>query len=329
MYRGWYKGKREFGSAVVPWEFCAGRMERAVPGRVGLPHQRGGEEEPALGGAEVPRRQRCGIGGTTRTRWARATSQACTRSPGGTSPTTGAPSAPGACRQLSLGLRSYLEAPAGRRAGREALRDRLGPLAAPGLQPAAISEARRRERLGLPARRLAADAPPPQPSAQQHAPAGLHRRQARRLHRARTTTSAGRDRREAADRHQQLARDRDAATAAGRSRCRARWPAARTITARDGRAEAHSPALRAAGRARAGRYELPATVTFGSGGGAEGSLCIDVVPPPAGAQGEVALFDPKGETASAADRLGCPLPQAGRGPDRPPVRRSWWSARAR
>jgi len=22
MYRGWYKGKREFGSAIVPWEFC-------------------------------------------------------------------------------------------------------------------------------------------------------------------------------------------------------------------------------------------------------------------------------------------------------------------
>ena len=22
MYRGWYRGKREFGSAVVPWEFC-------------------------------------------------------------------------------------------------------------------------------------------------------------------------------------------------------------------------------------------------------------------------------------------------------------------
>ena len=22
MYRGWYKGKREFGSAAVPWEFC-------------------------------------------------------------------------------------------------------------------------------------------------------------------------------------------------------------------------------------------------------------------------------------------------------------------
>jgi hypothetical protein len=22
MYRGWYKGKREFGSAVVPWEYC-------------------------------------------------------------------------------------------------------------------------------------------------------------------------------------------------------------------------------------------------------------------------------------------------------------------
>ena len=22
MYRGWYKGKRDFGSAAVPWEFC-------------------------------------------------------------------------------------------------------------------------------------------------------------------------------------------------------------------------------------------------------------------------------------------------------------------
>jgi hypothetical protein len=22
MYRGWYRGKREFGSAVVPWDFC-------------------------------------------------------------------------------------------------------------------------------------------------------------------------------------------------------------------------------------------------------------------------------------------------------------------
>ena len=22
MYRGWYQGKREFGSAAVPWEFC-------------------------------------------------------------------------------------------------------------------------------------------------------------------------------------------------------------------------------------------------------------------------------------------------------------------
>ena len=27
MYRGWYKGKREFGSAVVPWEFCVAEWD--------------------------------------------------------------------------------------------------------------------------------------------------------------------------------------------------------------------------------------------------------------------------------------------------------------
>jgi hypothetical protein len=27
MYRGWYKGKREFGSAIVPWEFCVAEWD--------------------------------------------------------------------------------------------------------------------------------------------------------------------------------------------------------------------------------------------------------------------------------------------------------------
>jgi beta-galactosidase len=32
MYRGWYKGKREFGSAVVPWEFCLAEWDAQVLG---------------------------------------------------------------------------------------------------------------------------------------------------------------------------------------------------------------------------------------------------------------------------------------------------------
>ena len=56
MYRGWYKGGRTFGNAEVPWEFCGRRVELAVPGRPRLPHQRGGEEEPPLGGRTVPQR---------------------------------------------------------------------------------------------------------------------------------------------------------------------------------------------------------------------------------------------------------------------------------
>ena len=57
MYRGWYKGKRTFGSAAVPWEFCLAEWNCAVPRRPGLPDQRDGEGEPALGGQAVPRRQ--------------------------------------------------------------------------------------------------------------------------------------------------------------------------------------------------------------------------------------------------------------------------------
>ena len=32
MYRGWYKGKREFGSAAVPWEFCVAEWDSQFTG---------------------------------------------------------------------------------------------------------------------------------------------------------------------------------------------------------------------------------------------------------------------------------------------------------
>jgi beta-galactosidase len=43
MYRGWYKGKREFGSAVVPWEFCLAEWNAQFYGpeayRIGEPEK--------------------------------------------------------------------------------------------------------------------------------------------------------------------------------------------------------------------------------------------------------------------------------------------------
>ena len=57
MYRGWYKGQREFGSARVPWEFCLAEWNAQFFGDKAYQDQRTGEGEPALGGQAVSRRQ--------------------------------------------------------------------------------------------------------------------------------------------------------------------------------------------------------------------------------------------------------------------------------
>ena len=49
MYRGWYKGKREFGSAAVPWEFCFAEWNCAVPRRPGFLDRRSGKDGSPLG----------------------------------------------------------------------------------------------------------------------------------------------------------------------------------------------------------------------------------------------------------------------------------------
>ena len=40
MYRGWYKGKREFGSAKVPWEFCLAEWNAQFLGDASIQDQR-------------------------------------------------------------------------------------------------------------------------------------------------------------------------------------------------------------------------------------------------------------------------------------------------
>ena len=57
MYRGWYKGEREFGSAKVPWEFCLAEWNAQFLGDRAYADQRAGEGEPALGGETISRRQ--------------------------------------------------------------------------------------------------------------------------------------------------------------------------------------------------------------------------------------------------------------------------------
>ncbi len=56
MYRGWYKGVPEVRQRRRALGVLRRRVELAVPRRPGLPDQRGGEEEPPLGGRAVPRR---------------------------------------------------------------------------------------------------------------------------------------------------------------------------------------------------------------------------------------------------------------------------------
>ena len=49
MYRGWYKGSAEFGSAAVPWEFCLAEWNAQFLGDRGLPDQRAGEGATCAG----------------------------------------------------------------------------------------------------------------------------------------------------------------------------------------------------------------------------------------------------------------------------------------
>ena len=57
MYRGWYKGEAGLSARRGALGALHRGMERPVPRRPGLPDQRDGEGQPALGGQAVPGRQ--------------------------------------------------------------------------------------------------------------------------------------------------------------------------------------------------------------------------------------------------------------------------------
>ena len=137
MYRGWYKGKRDFGSGAGAVGVLPRRVERPVPRRPGLPDQRDGEDEPALGGQAVPRRQALApLGLSVRRRLAaRSTTGIDGARHVHHRQLAGLPHL-GRVGQLALGVRALLEA--ARTASTESRKDaqgRLGQPAAARLQP--------------------------------------------------------------------------------------------------------------------------------------------------------------------------------------------------
>ena len=120
MYRGWYKGERGFGSAAVPWEFCMAEWSSQFLGDRAYRISEAEKTEPALGGRAVPRRPALaslGLSVPGRLAGLRRPARDHRR---GTSPTTGGPSAPGACRPSRRGNTTSSGSCARRRQGPQA-----------------------------------------------------------------------------------------------------------------------------------------------------------------------------------------------------------------
>jgi hypothetical protein len=69
MYRGWYKGKREFGSAAVPWEFCLAEWNAQFFGDRAFQISESEKANSALGSKAVPRWQGLASLGLSKRGW--------------------------------------------------------------------------------------------------------------------------------------------------------------------------------------------------------------------------------------------------------------------
>ncbi len=173
MYRGWYKGEREFGSAMVPWEFCVAEWSAQFLGdrayQISEAEQRNIRWEaeqfragrlwhrwdyPYPVGSRVFENQHAIIGQYLSSNWR-------------------------AFRTWGVSAISPWEhdffwtAATGCRQEPQAVHHRLGPSAAAGVQPGLHRSAVRADGLGLPADRLVSYGGRPGDSAQQSAPAGV------------------------------------------------------------------------------------------------------------------------------------------------------------
>ena len=136
MYRGWYKGKRAFGSAAVPWEFCLAEWNAQFLGDRAFQISEPEKAEPALGGQAVPRRQALApLGLSPRRRLADVFDDRYPVFAMYLTDNWRAFRTWGMSANLALGARPLLEAARRRRQGPQGAQGRLGEPAAAGLQP--------------------------------------------------------------------------------------------------------------------------------------------------------------------------------------------------
>jgi hypothetical protein len=181
MYRGWYKGEREFGSARVPWEFCVAEWNAQFFGgeayRVSEPEKanlrweakqfREGKlwhrwDYPNQVGSDRFEEQYPVMAMYVTDNW-RAHM--------------------GRVRNQSVGIRALLEAPSRSRPEAHGTPRGLGTAAASGIQPRLHRRATRTHGPCLRTRRLDSDRRGASPHSQQPAAARVHRRQREKLHR--------------------------------------------------------------------------------------------------------------------------------------------------
>ena len=300
---GWYKGKREFGSAVVPWEFCLAEWNAQFLGdqayRISEPEKANLRWEaeqfrdgkalaslglPVRGGFDGFRRAVSGLRHVPRRQLA------------------GLPHL-GRLGHLALEARTFLEA--ARRRGQEppGVAGRLGAPPAARLQPGLHRRALRTDGPGLRAFRLDSHGRPPRPSS---ATTG----------RCWPTSPASRARFTSKDHNflpgetveKQLIvinNSRETVT------CDCRWPFGlstgpisghRTVTVAAGQQERVPLRFELPATLPLGKCDLIASFEFSTGQSQKDSFSVNILPSPTPVQAaaNVALFDPKGRNRHAA-----------------------------
>ena len=307
MYRGWYNGQREFGSAAVPWEYCLAEWNAQFLGdaayqisdrekanlrweaqqfRAGRAWYRWDYPYP-VGDARLDEMQPVQAAYTT-DNWR-------------------------AFRTWGLSANSpwehdrFWKLRDGFQHRRQDLPVDWDNLQQPGYSPDFIDQTYARFDLAYQRSDWVAYAHRPVVAPQQHAAAGLDRRQAGALHRQGPHLLPRRNHREATHRDQQLPPDRDLRRLmVGRPRPGA-WRLSSRLSIPTGDQARVPVQLKLPADLAPGNYQITANFKFSTGESQEDSFTLQVIPPFARRHARVskiALFDPPGQTAKLLAGLG-------------------------
>ena len=313
MYRGWYKGQRELGSAQVPWEFCLAEWNAQFLGdrafrisemekkdlRWEARQFRAGKlwhrwDYPYAGGLDRFRRSADGLRAIHHRQLARLPHL-------------------GRLGQFAVGICVFLEAARGPGPTTQGVEGGLGQLAEARLQPGLHRAAtgvdehgRRAGRTGSrrrPGRRCSATTGRCWPTSAASPAAS----------RARTTTSAPAKRSRSSSSSSTIRGKPCRAIANGRSACRSRRPGTRRFPLPTGEQERIPLRFELPAALPAGAYELTASVHFSNGETQKDTFTIHVLPRPSesGGQGEDRALRSEGRDRQAPVRPECALPEGG------------------